>query len=535
MQDVVTFEFPEFPNLKHITMDFRKKLSQLGKQPDLILIITDEQRATQHFPPGWEEKHLPTLTFLKKNGFSFDRAFCNTCMCSPSRATLFTGVYLAKHGVSQTLTEGGLLSPAEPTLSTSLPNLMNVLWAEGYDVQYRGKWHMSKGVAANGAVTNYDKLTPADISLFGAMGWVAPDAGEDVNPLNFGGGYANHDARYIAESIKYLQGVKAKRAAGIHQPYCLIVSLVNPHDVLAYPQTAGISGYHSSSWSGREIRLPDTVNEHLLLNKKPMAQEQILIGMNSLLGPLPTIEQQLDYINFYGYLLSYVDNEIGHLVKELYLKDEKGSSLADAAIVTFTSDHGEMGLAHGGLRQKTFVAYEEALRVPLVISNPVLFSGHHTQQSMALATLVDIMPTFLELANISNPPAGLAGTSLMPVMEHGRPVQDSILFTFDDTKAGSNSQWSVVRAANRIRCIRTEKWKFTYYFDASGAYYNQYELYDLVNDPSEYTNLAYNPAYREIREDLESQLHKLEVEKLRVRAPQDAESAQQPQLDSVSA
>lgn len=516
-------------------MDFKKKLTQLGKQPDIIFIITDEQRATQHFPPGWEEKNLPTLTFLKKNGFSFDRAFCNTCMCSPSRATLFTGIYPAKHMVSQTLTIGGPLSPAEPTLPTSLPNIMNVLWSEGYDVQYRGKWHMSKGVAGNGAITNYDTLTASDIALFGAMGWIAPDAGEDVNPLNFGGGYANHDARYVAEAIQYLQEVKARRAAGHHKPYCLIVSLVNPHDVLAYPKTAGTSGYHSEAWSGREIGLPDTVNEHLLANKKPMAQEQILLGMDALLGPLPTTEQKLNYINFYGYLLSWVDKEIGYLIKELYAKDEKGKSLADAAIVTFTSDHGEMGLAHGGLRQKTFVAYEEALRVPLVISNPVLFSDHKVKNSMALATLVDIMPTFMEMANVSNPPSGLAGTSLIPIMQNGAPVQDSILFTYDDTKAGSNSQWSAVKAANRIRCIRTEKWKYSYYFDAAGAYYNQYELYDLVNDPSEYTNLAYDPAYKEVRDELKKQLHKLEVAKLRAITPPETENIPESMLDTISA
>ncbi|WP_440134425.1 sulfatase-like hydrolase/transferase [Chitinophaga sancti] len=511
-------------------MNFKTKLAQLGKQPDLILIITDEQRATQHFPPGWEEKNLPTLTFLKKNGFSFDRAFCNTCMCSPSRTTLFTGVYPAKHKVSQTLTIGGPLSPSEPTISTSMPNIMNVLWSEGYDVQYRGKWHMSKGVAGNGATTNYDNLTPADISLFGAMGWVAPDAGEDVNPLNFGAGFANHDARYVAEAIKYLQEVKAKRATGQHQPYCLIVSLVNPHDVLAYPKTAGTSGYYPEAWSSREIGLPDTVNEHLLINKKPMAQEQILLGMDATLGPLPTVEQKLDYINFYGYLLTLVDKEIGNLIKELYHKDGDGKSLADTAIVTYTSDHGEMGLAHGGLRQKTFVAYEEALRVPLVISNPVLFSDHPVQQSMALATLVDIMPTFIEMANVSNPPAGLAGTSLLPIIQDDVPVQDSILFTYDDTKAGSNSQWSAVNAANRIRCIRTEKWKYSYYFDASGAYYDQFELYDLVNDPSEYTNLAYDPAYQDVRIDLETQLHKLEIDKLRINTPQKTQSFQEPQL-----
>jgi choline-sulfatase len=318
-----------------------------------------------------------------------------------------------------------------------------------------------------------------------------------------------------------LKEVKAKRAQGNHKPYCLILSLVNPHDVLAYPNTAGTSGYHPDSWSGREIGLPATVGENLLENKKPMAQEQILINMALSLGPIVTPEEKLNYINFYGYLLSHVDKEIGYLIKELYKEDENGKKLADSAIVTFTSDHGEMGLAHGGLRQKTFVAYEEALRVPLVISNPILFKDHGIKQSDALATLVDIMPTFIDIANVSNPPTGLAGTSLVPIMEDGTPVQDSILFTYDDIKAGSNSNWTIVRAANRIRCIRTEKWKFDYYFDASTAYFKQYELYDLVNDPLEVTNLAYDPAYSEIRRDLERQLHELEVEKLWVNAPSD--------------
>lgn len=297
-------------------MDFRQKLGQLGKQPDIILIITDEQTIpTENYPVGWESENMPSLTFLKKNGFSFDTAFCNTCMCSPSRATLFTGTYPAIHNVSQTLTEGGPLSPAEPVLSNTMPNIMNTLWGAGYNVQYRGKWHMSKGLAANGSNTNYDQLNAADISLYGAMGWEAPDAGEDVNPLNFGGGFANHDAKYIAQGIKYLKQVKQRRAAGDDTPYCLIVSLVNPHDVLAYPQTAGTYGYSSSTWTGREIGLPATVNEQLLKNKKPLAQELILLGMAGLLGPLPTNEDKLNYVNFYAYLLTHVDKEIGTSLK----------------------------------------------------------------------------------------------------------------------------------------------------------------------------------------------------------------------------
>jgi len=499
-------------------MSIKQKLGQLGKQPDIILIITDEQTTpTENYPKGWEEANMPSLTFLKKNGFSFNKAFCNTCMCSPSRATLFTGTYPAIHGVSQTLTEGGPLSPGEPTLSNTVPTIMNTLWNEGYDVQYRGKWHMSKGVAANGSATNYDQLTDADISLYGAMGWNAPDAGEDINPLNFGGGFANHDARYVAQAVEYLKQVRLQRASGNMTPYCLILSLVNPHDVLAYPNTAGLYGYHSSTWTGREIGLPATINENLLRSKKPLAQELILLAMNAQLGPLPNEEQQLNYVNFYAYLQTHVDKEIGRFIEELY-NEVDGNRLADQAIVIQTSDHGEMGLAHGGLRQKTFVAYEEAIKVPLVISNPVLFDTEKPQNSDALATLVDIMPTLMEIAHVDNPPTNLAGTSLLPIIEGGTAVQSSILFTYDDTKAGSNKMWSAVKAANRIRCIRTEEWKFDYYFDAMGSYAHQYELYDLKADPLEAVNLAYDPAYKKIREDLEEQLKELERSKLLVRA-----------------
>jgi arylsulfatase A-like enzyme len=499
-------------------MGFKENLSKIGDQPDIILIITDEQTTpTDNYPKGWEAENLPNLTFLKRHGFSFNKAFCNTCMCSPSRATLFTGTYPAIHGVSQTLTEGGPLSPAEQTLSNTVPTIMNTLWGAGYDVQYRGKWHMSKGIAANGSNTNYDQLSAPDIALYGAMGWEAPDAGEDVNPLNFGGGFANHDAKYVAQAIKYLKEVRARRAAGNTKPYCLILSLVNPHDVLAYPKTAGTYGYHPSTWLGREIGLPATVNENLLKSKKPLAQELILLAMNAQLGALPDVEQQLNYVNFYGSLQSHVDKEIGFFIDELY-REIDGAKLADQAVLIQTSDHGEMGLAHGGLRQKTFVAYEEAIKVPMVISNPLLFDTKIPQHSDALATLVDIMPTLMEIANVKNPPSGLAGTSLLPIIESGTPVQSSILFTFDDTKAGSNSSWSVVKAANRIRCIRTENWKFDYYFDAMGSYANQYELYDLNADPQESINLAYDPAYKKVREDLEQQLKALEQNKLLVRA-----------------
>ena len=86
-------------------------------KPDIVIIITDQERATQYFPEGWEQENLPTLTKLKDNGFTFDKAFCNSCMCTPSRATLFTGTYPSQHQCTETLTTGGIYSPGEIQLN----------------------------------------------------------------------------------------------------------------------------------------------------------------------------------------------------------------------------------------------------------------------------------------------------------------------------------------------------------------------------------------------------------------------------------
>lgn len=491
--------------------DLLDKLKSQNKKPDLVFIITDQERATQNFPDNWERENLKTLSFLKVNGFSFDRAFCNTCMCSPSRSTLLTGTYPAQHKVTQTLTTGGPFSNVEQTLNPQTPNIARLLEPLGYDCQYRGKWHVSKG---NNSGDPYGDVTAEDIALFGFKGWVGPDAGEDAKPENFGGGFANHDAMYIRQALEYLKEVKERRSKGDYQPYCLVISLVNPHDVLGYPNSVQY-GYLPSQYTQRGIELPDTVNEKLLKNKKPVAQLQTNIAADGLLGVLKDDNMKLDYINFYGYLLRQIDAQIGTVVDELY-KEFNGERLADNALIIRTSDHGEMGLSHGGMRQKAFVAYEEALRIPMVISNPVLFdveSGN--KASNELATLIDIIPTLCDLLSIA-PPSDCRGTSLLPIVESGQSVQDEILFTFDDTKSGSSTLPSSVKTCNRIRSIRTKDWKFNYYFDVLGAYEPQYEMYDLNADPTEYTNLAYNPKYASVRDDLTQKLNKLEREKLLV-------------------
>ena len=120
--------------------------TSLLEKPNLLFIITDQERHTQYFPEGWEEANLPHLTRLKNNGLTVNYAFCNTCMCSPSRSTLLTGLYPAQHLVTDTLPEAeGEADPGnDHELDPLLPNMAHLLKSSGYNVYYKGKWNVSK-------------------------------------------------------------------------------------------------------------------------------------------------------------------------------------------------------------------------------------------------------------------------------------------------------------------------------------------------------------------------------------------------------
>ena len=487
--------------------------------PNILMIITDQERATQHFPPHWEQEHLPNMTLLKQNGLSFNNAVCNACMCSPSRSTLFTSLYPAQHGVTDTLSFGGRYSVTETELANTFSTIGTMLYSS-HNSQYRGKFHLAKGGQNN--VHPEKSLMAAEVAVFGFGGWVAPDAGEDTKLENFGGGYANHDANYVQQAIDFIERhkieqEKAKASGKPVKPFYLVVSLVNPHDVLSYPASYNQGGYNANDgWFDGPIQLPATVNENLQTNYKPAAQQCNLQLMAASLGPLVTESNQCSYINFYGNLLKHIDGEIGKLLDLFYDGDNhphnkrrKANALGQETLIIRTADHGEMGLAHGGLRQKAFNAYEETMRVPLIFSNPKMFPK--PVESEQLISLIDLMPTLAGYYNIT-PPANIRGVDMSEVLRNPtltEPIQDSTLFTFDDIRAGATGVKEPVNAADRVRCLRERNWKYTRYFRTEGSYPAEYELYYLggIHDPNhtpqnelekyllsqpyEYINLAY--------------------------------------------
>ena len=447
---------------------------------NLVIFITDQERATQHFPKGWEEQNLPGMTRLKKNGVSFNKAFANACMCSPSRASMFSGYFPAQHGVKYTL-EDDMPSPQYPQVQfpTNLKNVGTVMAAAGYEVVYKGKWHLSK--PANGS-----EFTTSDLDPYSFNAWNPPDAGANQDIDQEGGGIYDNDGRFMDQVGSADDGTEGviqfltERATGT-QPFCLIVSLVNPHDVLFYPKTLEDGGY-DDSWLEGNIGVPETVDESLA--SKPTAQQEFL-QVSQLLGPLKTLQQKRNYLNFYGNLMKLVDS---YLVDVMDTLDSLG--LTDDTVVVRTADHGELGLAHGGMRQKNFNAYEEALRVPLVYSNPELFPVPRT--SDALVSHVDLLPTLAGLFEV--PASGRApweGTDYSDIVlgRSNKPVQDYVVFTYDDYQAGQASP-PYVKPPQHLVAVREERFKIAKYYDAKRRVKPQWEMYDLKNDPEERFNLA---------------------------------------------
>jgi arylsulfatase A-like enzyme len=463
----------------------------LPTRPNLVIILTDQERQPQYWPAGWVEANLPNRQRLVEHGLSFTRAFCNSAMCSPSRSTLFTGLYPAQHGVTSTLTEGGTLSPTEPQLPLDAQNMAKMLAAAGYNVHYRGKWHMSKGADGGDA-------SSTDVAAYGFQGWQPPEAGQDTAPANFGGGCANHDGRIAGEAVGFLSTLDPDS----NTPFALIVSFANPHDLLAYPQTwdqeeDGCDNYKSVAPACFEqgIELPPTYDESLADNYKPTAQSQSRALLLGALGPLIGPKAPKEYVNFYAYLQKVVDEHIGAVLDAIEAKP----GLLDKTVIIRTSDHGEVGLSHNGLRQKIFNVYEETIHVPLVISNPTLFP--QAVQTDALASLIDLMPTLASLADVPDRSQWtFMGTDLIPVIEDAannptNPTvtsQTEVLFTFDDENCGAPNGQTTVKQPNHIRCIRDERWKYAIYFDPAGVELPQFELYDLQADPQELHNCA-NP------------------------------------------
>ena len=396
-----------------------------------------------HWPSGWAEKNLPGLQRLKRHGLYFNRAYTAVTQCSPSRALMMTGRFAPINRVTRTFLWPGFVH------KNRQPNIASLLKEKaGYEVVWKGKWHLS--YASNAAIGNGgEDWTEADIKAmeenYGWSGWNPPDAGnaiEQWQPTEFGkfnglatlgGADPDNDGRYVngrnaadrgqtpgfGESVvDYLKN----RAPKLGKPFCLFVSLVNPHDVYVYPHFWKMAGYKRDAFVKLGIEMPPNYADDL--STKPSVQKAARDAFNKF-SPIETAQARNEYVNFYAYLNTVVDK---HIMTVLDTLEETG--LMDNTIILRFADHGEGGLSHG-MREKAYTVYEEMIHVPLIVHNPKLFP--EPRETEAFYDHLDLLPTILDLAGVANPESYALGKSIVPVMKDpSTSVQDHTIFSFDD-------------------------------------------------------------------------------------------------------
>lgn len=425
------------------------KLTDIARKPNVLIVITDQEREVMHWPEGWADANLPARRRLLANGLQFTRAQCNTAACSSSRATFFTGVYPAQHGVKNLVAcndYGQSVQRRIPILSSRLPNLAKVMATAGYHVVLKGKLHLTRPVGYDTAAKRYE-WSPADAehlaARYGFHGWNPPDMSDPMSLSDLGGGAINNDGRYVdgsgtggrpgsLDELYRESAVNFIRTYDGDKPFCLIVALVNPHDVQEYPGRGvrGISlsptfargGYRLEDFKDLPIGLPANIGDDL--STKPSVQSSFRQLLAAGTGHVLTRERQLNYARFYAYLNQQVDAQIDKLLTAL---DDRG--LTDETLIVRTSDHGELAMSHGRMRQKFYNVYRETLRVPLIISNPRLYP--EPRSTGALASLIDVMPTLASLADVPEPDQyGFKGRDLTPILsDPAASVQDVLHFT----------------------------------------------------------------------------------------------------------
>ena len=325
------------------------------------------------------------------------------------------------------------------------PNIASLLKEKaGYEVVWKGKWHLS--YASNAAMGNGgEDWGPADIEVleknWGWSGWNPPDAGNAIQEFQgtpfgkfdglrtLGGAKPNNDGRYVSGPDPSDRGQTAgvggesvveflkNRAPKLGKPFCLFISLVNPHDIGVYPgswmkpSAWEQAGYRREDLAHLGIKLPSNYADDL--STKPKIQKQARDAYNKF-APLNGAQAHEDYVNFYAYLHTVVDK---HIMTVLDTLEETG--LTNDTIILRFADHGEGGLSHG-MREKAYTAYEEMIHIPLIVHNPKLYP--EPLETNAFYDHLDLLPTILDLAGIPirNPTASAGASFRSYEIRHSR-------------------------------------------------------------------------------------------------------------------
>ncbi len=380
-----------------------------SNRPNILILCMDQWDAHMQVP---EEVEFPAMERLEAQGVSFDRQYCTVPICTPSRATMWTGV----HAIHTELWDNTNFAWIEE-LTSQIPTIGHLLREQGYYTAFKGKWHLSETERSEDALERYGF---SDFQQWGEM-FGAPLQGEQL------------DGAAAFETVDWLE----TKGAQLDQPWLLVCSLINPHDIM-FLQTDPVEAPHPNGamkglqttvqrlgWFEKEwdVKMPENFADDYKLQPPGVQSYKDVIDFNY--GNVPDDREDLWLIrrNYLINCMRLVDAEFN---KVLHALDRLG--LWENTIVIFTSDHGEMNGAHR-LAQKGAIHFDEAAIVNFTVCVP---GGPQGRRTAAVGSHLDLAPTLLEFA-------GLTAEEIRERYPHlkGRSLKGAILNPDHDGPRGS--------------------------------------------------------------------------------------------------
>jgi N-acetylglucosamine-6-sulfatase len=428
-------------------------------RPNVVVILTDDQRHDAMSCAGHPFLKTPSLDRLAAEGASFVNAFVTTSLCSPSRASLLSGLYAHAHKVLNNFTD----FPAD------LPNYPRQLHESGYETAYIGKWHMGE---------DDDRPRP------GFDFWMSHRGQGNYfdNEFNING---------RREVIKgYYTGVVTDRAVEWirrkhDKPFLFVLGHKAPHGGPIVPEPK-----YEHAFDDQPVARPATAE---VGPDKPEWLTLSVPTWHGIGGPLYGLKDFGRFVRSYLATLVSVDESVGRIYEAL-----RESGRLDDTIVIFTSDNGFALGDHARVDKRTM--YEESIRVPLVVRYPPMIAPGTLVREMVLN--LDLAPSILDVCG-AEPLPNIHGVSWKPLLSGDTSKRRrSFLYEY-------NYEAQFPYTPN-VRGVRTDEWKFIHYPRGDGgadAY--KAELYNLKDDPLETRNLIDDPKLADRVAELRAELERL--------------------------
>lgn len=464
-------------------------------RPNIVFIMADDHAAQAIGAYGSRVNQTPHIDRLAREGMRLDDVFVTNSICTPSRATILTGQYSHLDGV-----------PVFNRFDSARTTVARLLQQGGYYTGMIGKWHLGSDPVG------FDRWE------------ILPGQGVYADPIFYTAtGETQYTGRYVTDVItdRAIDFVKNRPR---DKPFFVMVHHKAPHRPwepdephrtqfanrwIPEPETFWDSyATRTDALHENQQRVADDLTRRDLklappaalsdaertawLAEKPASVAVTRDGQTvTLVGEALARWKYQRYMQDYLATIQSVDDNVGRLLAYL---DESG--LARNTIVIYTSDQGFF-LGEHGLFDKRFM-YEESLRMPFLVRWPAAIQPGTRSGAMALN--VDFAPTFLDAAGLAVP-AEMQGRSLLPLWR-GRPPANwrtSMYYRYYHDPGDHNTRAHYG--------VRTATHKLIYFWKK-----DQWELFDLVNDPSELHNLYGQPGQEELTKTLQAELLRLKRE-----------------------